>query len=82
MDAFDEYLHTKVMELKQLTGATNVVADLTGVTLTIEGKPLFVHHRAIRTMMTLVNRCEEVAMDKLRAERDAERKQDDGLTGF
>lgn len=72
---YDDYFHGKVVELKELMNATDVVCDLTGVTLTINELPLFIHQRAIRHMLALLNRCEELIIDEARARQEDDRKE-------
>jgi hypothetical protein len=72
-DYMRDYIQTQVDTLKRLMHATDVHFDLLGVTLTIDGQPLFIPQEALHPMRTLVSEAESSLVSQLRKEMAAER---------
>jgi hypothetical protein len=53
-DYMSEYIEKQINDLKRLMHATAIHFDLLGVTLTIEGQPLFIPQEALSPLRTLV----------------------------
>ncbi len=72
-DYMSEYIQTQVDTLKRLMHATDVHFDLLGVTLTIDGQPLFIPREALSPLHTLVGEAESELVKRARREMAAER---------
>lgn len=69
----DAYTQKNFDQLKQIMGASDVHYDLLGITLTINGQPLFIPNDALLAMRALANAAEMEEIDRRRQELAAER---------
>jgi hypothetical protein len=67
------WLDDETDKLLKVMHATEVHYDLLGVTLTIDGKALYLPQEAISAMSSLVHDAAGTALAKLRREMEAER---------
>jgi hypothetical protein len=69
----DSYARSKIDEIKGQMRASAVHYDLAGITLTIDGGPLFLPFEEVRAMSYLLSTVETEAVDQLRQKMLAER---------
>lgn len=63
----------RIEELKREMGASDVSFDLTGVTLMVKEKPIFISVTSIRAMSALMTKAEDEAVERMRSELEADR---------
>ncbi len=72
-DYMSEYIEKLINDLKRLMHATDIHFDLLGVTLTIDGQPLFIPQEALSPLRTFVGEAESELVKRARKEMAAER---------
>jgi hypothetical protein len=69
----DDYTQQQVDKLKRMMRATDVHFDLLGITLTIDGQPVFIPTEAMSALGALTRQAETQVLDRVRREMAAER---------